>query len=132
MFAKPGRPSRSRVDSPEQQGALKMPRYDNQGVNLDATKRREDMLIRQHEEGVRFSEKQFAEKIKKFPLADWTHIEGTLVLRAGQSRYVAAPRNGKKSAATFDVIDLKKREFIALLRKNEVYSWLWIASQTET
>jgi hypothetical protein len=109
-----------------------MPRYDNQGVDLDAAKRHQDMLIRRHEAGVRDSEKQFAEKVKKYPLADWTHVEGTLVLRAGSSRYVASPRNGKKSAATFDVIDLKKREYVTLLKKNEVYSWLWKASQVET
>lgn len=78
------------------------------------------------------SERQFAEKIKKFPFADWTHVEGALVLRAGQSRYMAVPRNEKKSATIFNVIDLKNRVHVAYMKKNEAYAWLWNASQTET
>lgn len=104
---------------------------DNQGRNLDAVKRHFDMLARHHEEGSRLSHEVFERLVVKFPLADWTIFDNVLVLRAGQSRFVACPRNGKKSAANFDVVDIVNRIPIANLKKDEVRGWLWRASQNE-
>jgi hypothetical protein len=106
---------------------------DNQGRNLEATRRHFDMLAKMHEEGVKISEREFSEKVKKFPLPDWTKVEGVVVLRAGSSRYVAVPKTGKKTAANFEIIDLQdRRDLIAILKKDEVYSWLWRASQSDS
>ena len=104
---------------------------DNQGRNLDAVKRHFDMLARHHEEGSRLSHEAFEKLVEKFPLADWTIFDNVLVLRAGQSRFVACPHNGKKSAANFDVIDIVAKEPVTTLSKTEVYTWLWKASQNE-
>lgn len=104
---------------------------DNQGRDLSAVKKHFDMLARAGEEGRKLSEKRFKELVERFPLADWTTVDGVLVLRAGNSKFVAAPRNGKKTAATFEVVDLEARELVTVLKKDEVYSWLWRASQAE-
>ena len=109
-----------------------MGKQDNQGRDLDAVKKHFDEEVARHARGLQVSHEAFLATTKKFPLADWTEVDGVLVLRAGTSKYAAVPRNGKKTAATFEVIDLNKRELIVpLLKKDEVYSWLWRASQTE-
>ena len=101
---------------------------DNQGRDLEATKRHFDLLSQLSKQGHQMSQKAFEEKLKKHPLADWTTVEGVLVLRCGKSRFVGVPKNGKKTAANFDVIDLEKRELVVQLKKNEVASWLWRVS----
>jgi hypothetical protein len=105
--------------------------HDNQGRNLDAVKAHFDMLARHRLEGETRSHQAFEKTVAKFPLPDWTVFDNVLVLRAGQSRFVACPRNGKKSAANFDVIDIVAREPVVMLSKKEVYTWLWKASQNE-
>ena len=97
----------------------------------NVTKRRE-REARAREEGEERAHADYLSKIEKAPLADWTTVEGQLVLRSGSSRFVGAPRTGKKNAATFDVIDLKKREWVTTLKKSEIYTWLWNAAISET
>ena len=104
---------------------------DNQGRNLDAVKRHFDMLARQRLEGEAMSARLYQEKIAQFPLADWTTFEGVLVLRAGSSRFVGAPRTEKKNSRTFDVIDIADRTLVTQLTSKEIRSWLWQASQNE-
>ena len=104
---------------------------DNQGRNLEAVKTHFDMLARHHEKGSRLSHEAFEELVVRFPLADWTIVDNVLVLRAGQSRFVACPSNGKKSAANFDVVDIVNLIPVANLKKDEVRTWLWRASQNE-
>ena len=98
---------------------------DNQGRDLGAVKKHFDMLARLREEGERVSSENFAAMVKVVPLADWTDVEGVLALRCGSSRFVAVPKNGKRTGATFEVIDLDKRELVTVLKKDEVASWLW-------
>lgn len=105
--------------------------HDNQGRDLKAVKRHFDTMARLHNEGEELSHQKFLEVVAKFPLADWTDVEGVLVLRAGESRYVAVPKNGKKTAANFEIVDLDARELVTVLKKDEVYSWLWRASQEQ-
>lgn len=104
---------------------------DNQGRDLSAAKRHFDRAARLHLVGVAESHQHFEETVAQFPLADWTVFEGVLVLRAGNSRFVAVPRDGKKSASSFDVLDIADRKPIVRLLKNEVRGWLWKASQNE-
>lgn len=104
---------------------------DNQGRNLEAVKAHFEMLAKHRIAGEAHSHKMFEETVARFPLADWVMFDNVLVLRAGQSRFVACPRNGKKSAANFDVIDVVAREPVTTLSKTEVYAWLWRASQNE-
>ena len=108
-----------------------MSNRDNQGRNLAAVKAHFDMLARHRLEGEARSHAMFEETVARFPLPDWTMFDNVLVLRAGQSRFVACPRNGKKSAANFDVIDIVAREPVMTLSKKEVSEWLWKASQNE-
>jgi hypothetical protein len=125
-----------------QRGALKMPQQNNQESDLNASKRHQDVLIKAHQKGIKLSREQIVRMTTKFPLTDWTLVEGALVLRAGASRYVAQPsaRQGsetlpsheKKSARIFKVIDLKNRVYVKHLKRKDVYYWLWQASQTET
>jgi hypothetical protein len=104
---------------------------DNQGRNLEAVKAHFDMLARHRLEGEALSHKIFEETIAKFPLPNWVMFDNVLVLRAGTSRFVACPRNGKKTAANFDIIDVVAREPVMVLSKREVYEWLWKASQND-
>jgi hypothetical protein len=104
---------------------------DNQGRNLDAVKAHFEMLAKHRIAGEAHSRQMFEETVAKFPLADWVMFDNVLVLRAGQSRFVACPRNSKKSASNFDVIDVVAREPVTTLHKTKVYSWLWKASQNE-
>lgn len=106
-------------------------RRDNQGRDLDAVRAHFDMLERMRRDGEADSHARFEETVAKFPLPDWVMFDNVLVLRAGQSRFVGVPRNGKKTAANFDVLDISIREPVTVLRKNEVYTWLWKASQNE-
>jgi len=106
-------------------------KIDNQGRNLDAVKAHLDMLAKHRLEGEARAQQMFDEKVKRFPLADWIMFDNVLVLRAGQSRFVACPRNGRKSAANFDIIDTVAKEHVTTLGKEHVRSWLWRASQSE-
>lgn len=108
-----------------------MTKYDNQGRNLEATKKHFDMLARLRQEGEEESHKRYLETVAKFPIPDWTTFEGVLCLRAGKSRFVGAPRNGKKTAASYDIIDIQNREHVTTLPRSEIASWLWRASQSE-
>lgn len=107
------------------------PLIDNQGHDLRAVKRHFDRAARLHLVGEAESHRHFEETIAQFPLADWTMFEEVLVLRAGNSRFVAVPLNGKKSSPSFDVIDVTNRKLIVRLLKSEVRNWLWRASQNE-
>ena len=108
-----------------------MPTRDNQGRNLEAVKQHFDMLARHHEEGSRLSHESFEKLVAQFPLAEWTIFDNVLVLRCGQSRFVACPRNGKKTAASFDVVDIVNLIPVTTLKKDETRTWLWKASQNE-
>lgn len=111
---------------------MTMNKRDNQGRNLAAVKKHFDEEYERHVRGIGASRAEFAKLVERFPLADWTSVEGVLVLRAGESRFVGVPRNGRKNAATFEVIDLDERKVVVpLLDKSEVRSWLWRASQAE-
>jgi len=106
------------------------PKYDNQGRDLDATKLHLDYLEKLHREGIERSNREFERTIQQYPLADWTMLNNVLVLRCGQSRFVAVPRGNKKmEAANFDVLDMVKLEPVTILSKKEVRNWLWRASQ---
>ena len=104
---------------------------DNQGRDLDAVKAHFEMLERHRIAGEAFSHQQFEATVARFPLPDWVMFDNVLVLRAGQSRFMGVPRNGKQSSANFDVIDIVAREPVTTLSKHEVRSWLWKASQNE-
>ena len=108
-----------------------MGKRDNQNRDLDAAKAHEEMLAKMHLEGVARSHEIFEQTVAKFPLPDWVMFDNVLVLRAGKSRFVGVPRNGRKTSATFDVLDIVAREPITILHKNEVYTWLWKASQSD-
>ena len=106
------------------------PKFHNQGVDLDAAKRHLDYLSKLHDEGTARSHSEFESLVQQYPLADWTMLDNVLVLRCGQSRFVAVPRgNKKKDAAKFDVLDMVKLEPITVLSKKDVRNWLWRASQ---
>jgi hypothetical protein len=109
---------------------MKGPR-DNQGRNLDSVKAHFELLAKLRREGEVQSHQIFEETIARFPLPDWVMFNNVLVLRAGDSRFVACPRNGKKSASNFDIIDTIALEAITTLPKRDVYEWLWKASQNE-
>lgn len=55
---------------------------------------------------------------------EWTKVDGVLVKRIGESKYVAAPQSGRKNARKFDVIDVEAREYVCQLNKGEVNTWL--------
>lgn len=111
---------------------MTMNKRDNQGRSLAAVKKHFDEEYERHARGSDVSRAEFVRTVERFPLADWTSVEGVLVLRAGESRFVGVPRNGKRNAATFEVIDLVERKVVVpLLKKDEVRSWLWRASQAE-
>ena len=108
-----------------------MTRKDNQGRDLIGVKKHFDMLSDLHERGVQVSREAFDEKVRRFPLPEWTTVKDVLVLRAGTSRFVGVPRNSKKTAANFEILDLDKVEYVTVLTRAEVRSWLWRASQEE-
>lgn len=54
----------------------------------------------------------------------WTKLEGQDILQVPNSKYAALPASGRKNATNFIVFDVKTREEITFLKKNEVYSWL--------
>lgn len=107
------------------------PRFDNQGRNLEAVKRTKESEQARYIAGSKDARAMFEKTVKDVPLADWTTVDGVEVLRSGSSRYVAAPRNGKRTAASFDVIDIKAGELVVQLKKDEVYGWLWRAAKNE-
>jgi len=104
---------------------------DNQGRNLAAVKAHFDALRVARIKGEAASSAAFAAAVAKVPMADWTAVDGVLVLRSGASRFVAVPRNGKKSAAKFEIIDLDAKELVTVLTKHEVGGWLWRAAQAD-
>lgn len=64
--------------------------------------------------------------------SDWGIIYGDNVLRIKNSKYIAAPLNGKKNCSNFGIINLDDRnDFICFLNKKEVQSWLYKAYQSE-
>lgn len=54
----------------------------------------------------------------------WVNIKGADVLQIPGSKWCALPINGKKTAATFQIIDLKKGVEGPQLKKAEVNAWL--------
>ena len=115
------------------EGAIRNPRagFDNQGRSLAGVKRTIERQKAEYEVGSKISAAILAQTIKETPLADWTTLKGVEVLRSGSSRYVAAPRNGKRSAATFDIIDIEAGDLVTQLKKGEVYNWLFRMAQAE-
>jgi hypothetical protein len=107
------------------------PSRDNQGRDMGAVKRNFDRLADERASGEARSHAAFEKDVAETPLADWTAIDGVKVLRSGSSKYVAVPRNGKESAANFDIIDTDKKEHVTTLRKDEASSWLWRAAKAE-
>jgi hypothetical protein len=114
-----------------------MPRRDNQGRDLDAVRRQFENEARLHREGSLDAHHRHEEIIRICPLADWTRVEGVLVLRSGDSNFVAVPTSGADSVAkaersrTFDVISLEPREPVVQLLRSEVRNWLWRRHQVE-
>jgi hypothetical protein len=54
----------------------------------------------------------------------WTTLEGENILQVPGSRYAALPTTGKKNAAKYIIFDVKTREEVTFLKKNEVNAWL--------
>lgn len=104
---------------------------DNQGRYLAGVKEHFDMLADMRKRGMEMSSARFEERVKKHPLPDWTTVEGVLVLRSGDANEVAVPRNGKKTAASFEILTLKPRRLLTFVQRDEVHSWLWRAAQKD-
>ena len=104
---------------------------DNQGRDLAAVKRTKEQEQQRAEAGRAASRAMHEATIKNAPLPDWTTVNGQEVLRSGDSKFVAAPRNGKRTAANFDVLDLDTNEHVLSLPKDEVYKWLHASAKTE-
>ena len=130
LWATPERHVYTDADGAEVEDRYAVPVIDNQGRNLEATKRHQDLLTREHEEGRKRSAADYAESLKVAPEAVWTRVaaaDGTTVdvLRSGQSRFVAVPATGRQSAKTFQVIDLDgKEQDLPQIDKGDVRSWL--------
>lgn len=104
---------------------------DNQGRDLAAVKRTKEQEAQRAEEGRAASRAMHEATIKDVPLPDWTTVNGQEVLRSGDSKFVAAPRNGKRTAANFDVLDMEANEHVLTLPKDEVYKWLHASAKAE-
>ena len=105
--------------------------HDNQGRDLDATRRAVYAEKERHDQGREASHRAFEREIEATPLADWTEFEGIQVLRSGNSRYVGVPARDKPTAATFHIIDTERREPVVQVKRDEVRSWLWRAAKAE-
>jgi hypothetical protein len=104
---------------------------DNQGRDLEAAKRHQAMLAALRRAGEAVSSAAFEKLAARYPPPDWTELSGVLVLRSGSSRFVGVPRTGRKTAATFDVIDIEGQKAVGVLRKDEIRAWLWRAAQAD-
>lgn len=101
---------------------------DNQNVDLEAAKRWKEKERKSHETGRKLSAANY-EKMMKAGLkaAEWTKVKGIDVLRIGNEPYIAIPVTGKKNAAKFDILDMRKKGekmYMCQLKKKEVGSWL--------
>ena len=55
----------------------------------------------------------------------WQEVLGGMVLRIGDSDFIAAPcTEGRKNSAKFDIINFAKGEYICQLNRSEVNGWL--------
>ena len=108
-----------------------MPKIDNQGRDLEGTKKHLELLAKMHESGSKEAHEHFERVKKDVPLPDWTELNGVKVLRSGESSHVGVPSNGKESAATYDVIHWPKKEFVLKLKKHEIHSWLHSMAKNE-
>jgi len=98
---------------------------DNQNADLTAAKKRLATDKLHHDQGYA---KMIARQ-EETVYADWTEVEGCLVLRVADSKFVAQPLTGRKTARKFDVINLDTREYVCQLNKSEVYGWLLRAAE---
>lgn len=56
---------------------------------------------------------------------EWVEFEGTMVLRSGESRFVAVPHSGRKNSAKWHIINLDDRSDVwCTVTKKEVRTWL--------
>ena len=108
-----------------------VPKFDNQGRDLEGTKKHLDLLAKMHERGSKEAQEHFERVKKDVPLPDWTEINGVKVLRSGENSHIGVPSNGKESAATYDVINWPKKEFVLKLKKHEIHHWLHSAAKNE-
>ena len=117
--------------SAQLRAALDEVTFDNQGRNLDALARQKKAEAERGKKHRAQWEKESEVRAQQYAKAgwkppDWTRVKGVLVLRAGNDDYVAVPANGKKNAARFSIIDVKKgEEVVPILRKAEVREWLF-------
>lgn len=91
---------------------------DNQGRDLEATKKWLELEARLHREGVARAEKV------KIVFAEWVDFEGVTVLRIESDKHVAAPVSGRKNSRKFDIINVETREFVCQVSKERVHEWL--------
>ena len=104
---------------------------DNQNRNLAALRHQMEVDEMLRKATAADAHRRHLELIKVVPYADWTEIDGVLVLRSGDSNFVAVPTNGASTKAKgeqssrFDVISLEPREFVVQLKNKEVRTWLW-------
>ena len=108
-----------------------MPKYDNQGKNLEGVKKHKEQEAKSYQEGHKRSQEHFEKVIKDVPLPDWTEINGVKVLRSGEASHVGVPSNGKETAANYDVIHWPKKEFVMKLKKHEISPWLHAMAKNE-
>jgi hypothetical protein len=107
------------------------PEFDNQGKSLKGVKSHFDYLAKISDEGSKRATEAFHRVIADVPLPAWTDVKGVRVLRSGDSDHVGVPRNGKETAAKFDIINLPKQEHVATMKSNEVHSWLHATAKNE-
>lgn len=104
---------------------------DNQNRDLEALARESRLDAEAYRAASARASMAFAQAVAETPLPDWTMFEGVRVLRSGESRWVAVPRNGRDSVAKFDVIDVHAREHLCTLTRTEVRPWLWAAARAD-
>ncbi|WP_156915980.1 hypothetical protein [Desulfatirhabdium butyrativorans] len=106
-------------------------KIDNQNRDMADLSKHREFLKQERIDGEKRAAEHHDRVAQNVPIPGWTTENGILVLRSGNSRYVAVPKTGKKNSARFDLIDLQSGQFLSILGKNEVADWLWRSAQTE-
>ena len=130
-FAVAQKPDAAQGPAQVAQDVADKPKFDNQGRDLEAMKRAKDEEAARTKISNAAATEKHARDVAKVPLAEWTDVNDVHVLRCGNSRFVAVPRNGKETGKQFDIIDLQANERGPTLDRSEVRSWLWSSAKAE-
>ena len=93
---------------------------DNQNADLTAAKKHNAVKAAHRVDG----EARMNASIENAKFAEWTQVDGVDVLRIEDSKFVAVPTTGRKTARKFDIIDIEANEYMCQMSKSEVYKWL--------